>query len=123
MFVSKWAPYDETEFVDAYLEAALWSECDGDGEPLHGVDEGDIAPASRADAVDDCLDFIAANRQDLDGLDPAQAGHDFLLTRNGHGAGFWDRGLGDKGDRLTDASHEYGETTFYVGDDGLIHVS
>ena len=26
--------------------------------------------------------------------DEAQAGHDFWLTRNGHGVGFWDRGLG-----------------------------
>lgn len=29
-------------------------------------------------------------------------GHDMALTRNGHGAGFWDRGLpGDAGDVLT----------------------
>ena len=30
------------------------------------------------------------------------AGHDFFLTQAGHGAGFWDRGLGVLGDRLTD---------------------
>ena len=29
-------------------------------------------------------------------------GHDFWLTSQGHGAGFWDRGLGDLGDKLTD---------------------
>jgi hypothetical protein len=28
-------------------------------------------------------------------------GHDFYLTREGHGAGFWDRGLGELGDYLT----------------------
>ena len=36
------------------------------------------------------------------------AGHDFALTRNGHGAGFWDRGLGKIGDMLTDACKPYG---------------
>ena len=36
------------------------------------------------------------------------AGHDFALTRNGHGTGFWDRGLGAIGDMLTDACKPYG---------------
>ena len=34
-------------------------------------------------------------------LSPSQIGHDFILTRNGHGAGFWDRGLGEIGVTLT----------------------
>lgn len=37
------------------------------------------------------------------------AGHDFALTRNGHGAGFWDRGLGRIGDMLTKECEPYGE--------------
>lgn len=36
------------------------------------------------------------------------AGHDFALTRNGHGAGFWDRGLGEMGDMLTEECKPYG---------------
>ena len=36
------------------------------------------------------------------------AGHDFALTRNGHGAGFWDRGLGAIGDMLTSECKPYG---------------
>ncbi|AXQ61404.1 hypothetical protein SEA_MARIETTA_85 [Gordonia phage Marietta] len=36
-------------------------------------------------------------------------GHDFLLTRDGHGAGFWDRGLGALGDYLTAVADGYGE--------------
>ena len=40
----------------------------------------------------------------------------------GHGAGFWDRGLGALGKRLTDASKLYGESDEYVGDDGRIHI-
>lgn len=49
------------------------------------------------------------------------AGIDFWLTRNGHGAGFWDRGLGDVGTRLTCAAHNYGSVDLYAGDDGLIY--
>ena len=36
------------------------------------------------------------------------AGHDFALTRNGHGTGFWDRGLGAIGDMLTEECEPYG---------------
>ena len=45
------------------------------------------------------------------------AGHDFALTRNGHGAGFWDRGLGDAGDELTDLAEAEGELNVSVSID------
>ena len=32
-----------------------------------------------------------------------------------------DRGLGELGERLTDAAHVYGEVCLYVGDDGLVY--
>ena len=51
--------------------------------------------------------FIADNWQDVSGLDAAQTGHDFILTANHHGVGFWDRGLGEIGDRLTEATRGY----------------
>jgi hypothetical protein len=38
-----------------------------------------------------------------------QCGHDFILTRNHHGAGFWDRGYGEAGRRLTAAAQAFGE--------------
>lgn len=31
-----------------------------------------------------------------------QIGHDYILTTGGHGAGFWDRGYGEAGDRLSE---------------------
>jgi|ERR1700722_2474910 len=51
--------------------------------------------------------FIADNWQDVSGLDASQTGHDFILTANGHGCGFWDRGLGEIGDRLTENCRPY----------------
>lgn len=43
-------------------------------------------------------------------------GHDIALTVNGHGAGFWDRGFGDLGDRLTTAAHKMRHYNVYVQD-------
>jgi hypothetical protein len=82
-----------------------------------------FAPEDQASIREDCAAFIRDNLLDLAQLPPsygshpdagsnaAAAGHDFALTRNRHGAGFWDRGLGDLGDRLTKAAHAYGEST------------
>jgi hypothetical protein len=61
------------------------------------------------------------------GEDPERSGHDFWLTRNRHGAGFWDRWFGDSpqaklGNLLSDAAHVYGSCDLYVGDDGKVEV-
>ena len=51
------------------------------------------------------------------------AGHDFALTRNGHGTGFWDRGLGEMGDMLTEECKPYGEHRVIIdvdNDDNII---
>ena len=65
-----------------------------------------------------CATFQANNRDALamyykSGATPTQAGHDFWLTRNAHGAGFWDRGLGRLGDNLTDAAAAWGGFHLY----------
>ncbi len=71
--------------------------------------------------VRDCQNFQQQNAELLGQIDDEQAGHDFWLTRCGHGAGFWDRGLGEIGDRLTDAAHAAGNVDLYLGDDGKIY--
>jgi hypothetical protein len=111
------------QMISAYIIAALWSETDDDSEPLDkSYDFGDLAAETVQSATADCTDFANAQWHDLEDMAPAQAGHDFLLTRNRHGAGYWDRGLGAQGERLTEACRPYGEQSFYVGDDGLIYV-
>jgi hypothetical protein len=53
----------------------------------------------------------------LTARDSGQGGHDFWLTRNGHGAGFWDGDWPEEvGKRLTEASKKYGEVYLYVQD-------
>lgn len=70
--------------------------------------------------MQECADFYEANEGLLEGCDLETVGHDFMLTRNGHGAGFWD-GDYEHGDELTKACKPYGETSMYVDAKGEIH--
>ena len=87
---------DIDEFTRAYLDAALWLSTDDTnpdrgGEPLDdNYGHEDIEPTTLAEMIDDCRKFQERQSKNLVNVDDACAGHDFWLTRNGHGAGFWD---------------------------------
>jgi hypothetical protein len=111
-------------FVQGYISCALWLATDEDGHELD-VSESDLSPEAREIMTADCARFLAANWPDLVAalsLPFDSAGHDYFLTRNRHGAGFWDRDLGDVGQRLTEAAHHDGEQTLYIGKDGRLYV-
>ena len=107
-------------FTEGYLHAMEWTECNEDRPEMEMADPSEALIAA---ARQDCVDFQRDNRADLaeTGALDYQNGIDFWLTRNRHGAGFWDRGYGPVGDRLTEAAHVFGEVDLYVGDDGLIY--
>ena len=93
---------------------------------------GDFAPETLAQFIADCARFQADNAELLarveyprnDTTDLAHAGHDFWLTRNRHGAGFWDGDLPeDIGEPLTKAAHAFGECDLYTGDDGQLYCT
>ena len=90
-------------FTRAYIEAALWSTNDEStpqgGEPLDkNFGMKDIAPDTLQQIVADCKRFQEENGlliKDENCLYKRcaveeYAGHDFWLTRNHHGCGFWD---------------------------------
>ena len=109
-------------FFSAYVECALWSSVDTNGEPLDdNYAEDDIAPETVNIMQADCIDFVSENIKLLEDLNAAQAGHDFWLTRNRHGSGFWDRTI-PTGDALTLACRAYSSQDLYVGDDGKIYI-
>jgi hypothetical protein len=124
------------DFTRAYIECALWSTND-ESTPSGGVPlddnygPSDIAEDTLALMVKECEEFQREYATALGAAfadqhlryDASNAGHDFWLTRNGHGAGFWDRGLGEIGDALSDACERFGECWLFVGDDGEIHQS
>ena len=110
-------PSELNEFTRHYVVAALWTS-----EPEDEVTSGDFEQYGLSlvedvsedwleQAARDCAKFQAENEGllELAGSD-SQNGHDFWLTRNGHGAGFWDRGYPKEvGDWLTKAAHAFGE--------------
>lgn len=114
------------DFLGGYITCALWSSThDNDGENLdsHGFDKDDLSVDALKSIEDDCSAFMFYNYRKLQRVGTmAQHGHDFWLTRNRHGAGYWDRGYGDIGEDLTDKAHTYGESDLYVGDDGKVEV-
>lgn len=130
-------------FFEAYVTCALWSSSDesdeSGGEPLDcNYDDSDIAQSTLSEMATDCARFQTDNAALLEdyyaeiplGRDgngewtpEAQAGHDFWLSRNGHGAGFFDRDVPRKlRDTLQKAAREFGSFDLYVGDDGKIYI-
>lgn len=124
-------------FTQGYIECALWAgddyrieeadgtfrwpaTCDEELDNPRPLDENfhvwDISPEVLEQIRQECADFQEANAsflaqasEEIPGRDSSHHGHDFFLTRNRHGAGFWDRGYSsDLGRALTDAAHSYG---------------
>lgn len=106
------------DFTDAYIESALWTST-SDSE--YTIDN--ISPETLEKMIADCKTFQEQVWNELSD-DPAAAGHDFWLTRNGHGAGFWDGDWPEPAaTKLTELSKEFGEFDLYVGDDDMVHGS
>lgn len=111
-------------FTRAYVTAALWASMDEEGIPLdrdhtiENIDEETLEEMAR-DAENfqrENAGFIPIGRKE-------QAGHDFWLTRNGAGVGFWETPDWPEraGYRLTASAESYGEYNLYVGDDGKLY--
>ncbi len=113
----------------AYLVTAIWSSTDEAGLPLDDrFDWTHISPESRAEMDAELDVFLAKATALLAGVPNikwAQVAHDFWLTRNHHGAGFWDtpeRWGGEAiADQLTAEAQSYGERDLVVGDDGRLY--
>lgn len=114
----------------AYYDCAIWSSADWRVtgaerlDPPHLEDvEFSLTSDFHESFKQDVISFCDANRALLDasGLTDSQIGHDFWLTRNHHGAGFWDRGIDEIGERLTEAAQIYPEVNLYIGDDGNLY--
>lgn len=133
-----------SKIVTSQLDSLLWSAgeiCDENGETtlerwedfyraddatpklvaqlaeeLHQWEDVEFYGVAIHDAMVKALDTYVEHF-DSDWL--GQFGHDLALTRNGHGAGFWDRGLGDAGDALTDWAESLGTLHIFHGSDSI----
>lgn len=121
----------QDDFHRAFLAALLWSTTDSTDANLDDhYTAKDLHPHTANVLRKQCDAFWEEHTTLLNtafaGDTPynaAQAGHDFALSRNGHGAGFFDRGLDEVGDQLQQAAQEAGECDIYVGDDKKLYVS
>jgi hypothetical protein len=131
----------EWHFFRSYVGTALATtpnESNADGEFLDSnADISDLSPETFESMLRDCASFYARNRWHIhcDGAplsnedantaarEADMAGHDFWLTRCGHGAGFWDGDWPEPAATVLDkASREFGNVDLYVGDDGQIYA-
>ncbi len=132
--------------VRAYLTTALWCSVDSYYNRRVGRDEDacldhDFAPehfsqAALARAVADCERFERENEEALsaaiatgevrcgpDFNEWERVGHDFWLTRNGHGAGFWDGDWPEPyGRHLSEAACKFGGVDLCVSDAGEVEM-
>lgn len=132
-------------FTQAYIEAAFFTEC----EPGTTIEDwnpetqsnlpgdmtfDDLAPGTLARMIADCqkfqygenaVDYSNAYKDEsrIHSSEDSMAGHDFWLTRNGHGAGFWGGDwLEPYAAKLTKAAKTFGAFGLYRGDDGKIYA-
>ena len=119
-----------TSFLEQYLVTALWSSIDDKENPFddnYSIDDFSEKALKQADK--DCDLFLEKVRElslldkiYIGLLDETDIAHDFWLTRQGHGAGFWDGDYPDEiGDKLTEIANDFRELYIYVGDDGKLY--
>lgn len=121
-----------TAATDAALDALAWTTpvpTDSGDDSWGYLDNGlydwsDAARESMRETVDAFMsdDRVSRLFDLLTALGvpftPEQIGHDFILTANGHGAGFWDRDYRPRPkaalDALSDICRPFGELTAYI---------
>ena len=104
--------------IGAYMQAIEFTEA----EELQGAD---FSPVARDRIASDVLGFVGLCEREGRGSewDDEGFGIDFWLSRNGHGAGFFDRGRQHDGEWLQEMARAYGSCDAYRGDDGLIYLA
>lgn len=119
--------FDVDEVLKHYMVAALWSSNDSDNEDQpfdRDYSTFDIDPATVESMKMDVVKFLTENKAALkeSELSDDQIGHDFWLSRNGHGAGFFDHSLDpDIEKKLMNAAKAFKECNLYA-EDGKVKV-
>ena len=108
---------DKDKILNSYLYTALWTaELESDFSIEDG-DEDFIVNAKK-----DIELFVDLSGHLLAGVAEDDIGHDLWLTRNGHGAGFWDGDYPEAGKELDKIASKMGGKDIYVGDDGKLYI-
>jgi hypothetical protein len=108
------------DMLIAYMEACLFTEEDNTIESGKSID--DFSKQFKQKAFKDIVAFYSKAKkeasEELETYSASDLGHNFWLSRNGHGAGFFD----DDNDKLQEIAKSFGEVYCYCGDeDGKIY--
>lgn len=94
---------------------------------LRDSDHFDLSPQACADVERFVKDFVRNALPHIVTLRTVHAwsddaiGHDLYMTFVGHGVGFWDRGLGELGDTLSELAG-HGECYVWQDSRGIVHL-
>lgn len=111
------------KFVGAMFEAIAFTDLNCPDCDTYGAE---LSAEAKEKLERDALKFWTRCNHLIDPDVVSQAGHDFWLTRNGHGAGFWDRSddtYQGYQDFLTKISEVHGEVSLYLGDTGFAEAA
>ena len=119
--------------ANSYLGALLWSSTVGDDD--RPADEFDASPELITTCEQDWERFCSLLPDDFEPEDQLlqmitepewdawdYLAHDFALTRNHHGTGFWDAGRWAEpwGERLTAIAHQFPEVGLFLNTAGTV---
>jgi hypothetical protein len=110
------------KFKTAMFEAIAFTDLENPDSEVYGAE---LSEESVDKMESDAKKFWARCRHLIEPLAIEQAGHDFWLTRNGHGVGFWDRPDGfyfGYQEFFTKQSEAMGKVDLYLGDDEKAHT-
>lgn len=122
----------ECHMLAGYTDAAIWFSPEDEQnvslEQNYGVE--DISQGAQLQMATDCYHFFEQIKAYVDPDNDAEMhalGYDFFLTRNGHGAGFWDGDWDHKPvdavQALTAHSKLMGSWCLMPGTDGILYSS
>lgn len=117
-------------FVRGYIEAMFFTDCTSDNPELEHMTVNDLSELAWSEILRDCKDFQEFASELLElayerDYSEEQAGRDYWLTRNGHGAGFWDRKeltADNLGKHLSEICR-HNEVSLYVSNAGKLELS
>lgn len=122
------------DFTRGYVEAMFWTECTPDNPELENKTFGDLSEEALEAIKSQCANFQKVNAEALAiayaehtekkfPYNEERAGTDFWLSRNGHGAGFFDRAIPNAKELQAACGWrtQFGEVTLYAGDDHKLY--
>jgi len=106
---------DLDEILKHYLIAILFTE---DREDL---ELDDFGMSTVTQAKRDIVNFLNKANPLLEEWTDEEIGHDFWLTRQGHGAGFWDREKANANE-ISEIATSFRTMDFWVNDLGVAYL-